>query len=89
MTEAELSADIKAIFKLGHFDDVTAEVTDIAEGKVIAFIVMEKPMITEIRINGNKVLKKDEIEGVMIRQEPADRQSRKAQGRHGKDQDPL
>ncbi|MDP1991263.1 MAG: outer membrane protein assembly factor BamA [Syntrophales bacterium] len=65
LTEAELSADIKAIFKLGHFDDVTAEVTDIAEGKVIAFIVMEKPMITEIRINGNKVLKRDEIEAVI------------------------
>ena len=65
LTEAELSTDIKAIFKLGYFDDVTAEVTDIAEGKVIAFIVVEKPMITEIRINGNKVLKKDEIEGVM------------------------
>jgi outer membrane protein insertion porin family len=65
LTEAELSTDIKAIFRLGHFDDVTAEVTDIAEGKVIAFIVTEKPMITEIRINGNKVLKRDEIEAVI------------------------
>ena len=65
LTEADLSTDIKAIFKLGYFDDVTAEVTDIAEGKAIAFIVVEKPMITEIRINGNKVLKRDEIEGVM------------------------
>ena len=65
VTEADLSNDIKAIFKLGYFDDVTAEVTDSAEGKVIAFIVVEKPMITEIRINGNKVLKRDEIEGVM------------------------
>ena len=65
LTEAELSTDIKAIFKLGYFEDVTADVTDIAEGKVISFIVVEKPMITEIRISGNKVLKKDEIEGVM------------------------
>ncbi len=65
LTETDLSTDIKAIFKLGYFDDVTAEVTDTAEGKVIAFIVVEKPMITEIRINGNKVLKRDDIEGVM------------------------
>ena len=65
LTDADLSTDIKAIFKMGYFDDVTAEVTDIAEGKVITFIVVEKPMITEIRINGNKALKKDEIEGVM------------------------
>jgi len=65
LNEADLSSDIKAIFKLGYFDDVTAEVTDIAEGKVIAFVVVEKPMITEIRINGNKALKRDEIESVM------------------------
>ncbi|MBA4424055.1 MAG: hypothetical protein C0390_13325, partial [Syntrophus sp. (in: bacteria)] len=65
LTEADLSTDIKAIFKLGYFDDVTAEVTDSAEGKAISFIVVEKPMITEIRISGNKALKRDEIEGVM------------------------
>ena len=64
-TDADLSADIKAIFKMGYFDDVTAEVTDVAEGKVITFVVEEKPLITEIRIQGNKALKKDDIEGAM------------------------
>jgi outer membrane protein insertion porin family len=64
-TDADLSADIKAIFKMGYFDDVSAEVTDVAEGKVIAFLVEEKPLITEIRIQGNKAVKKDEIEGAM------------------------
>jgi outer membrane protein insertion porin family len=65
LTDEDISADIKSIFKLGYFDDVTADVTDIAEGKVITFIIVEKPMITEVRIIGNNVLKKDEIEGVM------------------------
>jgi len=37
----------------GYFDDVTADVTDAPEGKVIIFTVVEKPMITEIRIKGN------------------------------------
>ncbi|MCX5820630.1 MAG: hypothetical protein NT047_12100, partial [Deltaproteobacteria bacterium] len=60
-TDADLSADIKAIFKMGYFDDVSAEVTDVAEGKVIAFVVEEKPLITEIRIQGNKAVKKDDI----------------------------
>jgi len=64
-TDADLSADIKAIFKMGYFDDVSAEVTDIAEGKVITFLVEEKPLITEIRILGNKDVKKDDIEGAM------------------------
>jgi len=65
ITDADLSADIKAIFKMGYFDDVTAEVTDVAEGKVITFLGEEKPLITEIRIQGNKALKKDDIEGAM------------------------
>jgi len=63
--DADLSADIKAIFKMGYFDDVSAEVTDVAEGKVIAFLVEEKPLITEVRIQGNKAVKKDDIEGAM------------------------
>ncbi|MCX5821850.1 MAG: outer membrane protein assembly factor BamA, partial [Deltaproteobacteria bacterium] len=50
---------------MGYFDDVSAEVTDVAEGKVIAFVVEEKPLITEIRIQGNKAVKKDDIEGAM------------------------
>jgi outer membrane protein insertion porin family len=64
-SDADLSADIKAIFKMGYFDDVSAEVADVAEGKVIAFVVEEKPLITEIRIQGNKAVKKDDIEGAM------------------------
>lgn len=64
-TETDLSADIKAIFKMGYFDDVSAEVTDEAQGKVVTFLVQEKPLITEVRIQGNKAVKKDDIEGAM------------------------
>jgi outer membrane protein insertion porin family len=64
-TDADLSADIKAIYKMGYFDDVTAEVAEVAEGKAITFVVEEKPMITEIRIQGNKAVKRDDIEGAM------------------------
>jgi outer membrane protein insertion porin family len=63
--EADLSADIRTIFGMGYFDDVTAEMTDTPGGKVITFTVVEKPMITEVRIRGNKAVKKDDIEGVM------------------------
>jgi len=64
-TDTDLSNDIKAIFKQGHFEDVTAEVTDAPEGKVITFTVVEKPTITEIRIKGNKAVKRDDIETAM------------------------
>ena len=64
-TEADLSSDIKTIFKMGYFDDVTADVTDIPEGKAITFNVVEKPMIIEILIRGNKAVRRDDIETVM------------------------
>ncbi|MDP2840606.1 MAG: outer membrane protein assembly factor BamA, partial [Syntrophales bacterium] len=50
---------------MGYFDDVTAEVAEVAEGKAITFLVEEKPMITEILIKGNKAVKRDDIEGAM------------------------
>ena len=65
LADADLSADIKAIYKMGYFDDVAAEVAEVAEGKAITFVVQEKPLIAEIRIQGNKALKRDDIEGAM------------------------
>ncbi|MGA9108659.1 MAG: POTRA domain-containing protein, partial [Smithella sp.] len=60
-SEADIAADIKAIFKMGYFLDVIAEETSTPEGKVVTFIVQEKGLISEIRINGNKALSKDDI----------------------------
>ena len=65
LTDEDLSADIKTIYKLGYFDEVTAEVSDTPEGRVVTFIVAEKPLISEIRIQGNKNVKKSDIEAVM------------------------
>ena len=64
-TDENLSADIKAIYKMGYFDNVTAEITATAEGKEITFVLTEKPLISEIRIQGNKKIKKSDIEAVM------------------------
>jgi outer membrane protein insertion porin family len=64
-SEAELTSDIKAIYKMGYFDDVAVDVTGSPEGKIIAFILKEKALISEIRIKGNKAIEKSEIEGVV------------------------
>ena len=63
--EADITADIKTIFKMGFFQDVSAEVTEIPEGKVITFTVLEKGLISDIQINGNKALDKDDINDVL------------------------
>lgn len=64
-SEADVAADIKTIFKMGYFLDVTAETTDSPDGKILTFIVQEKGLISEVVIKGNKALSKDEIVEVM------------------------
>jgi outer membrane protein insertion porin family len=63
--EADITADIKTIYKMGFFQNVTVEATETAEGKVITFTVQEKGLISEIRIKGNKALDKDAIDEVL------------------------
>jgi len=53
--------DIKNIFKLGFFEDVSAEVEQEPEGVVLIYRVKEKPVVVDLRIRGNKEVKKDEI----------------------------
>ena len=64
-SEAELTSDIKAIYKMGYFDDVAVDVTVSPEGKIITFLLKEKALISEIRIKGNKAIERSEIDGVL------------------------
>ena len=65
LDQNDISADIKTIYRTGYFDAVTADVAETPDGIVVTFIVEEKPMISEIRIQGNKKIKKSDIEAVM------------------------
>lgn len=64
-SESDVAADIKTIFKMGFFLDVTVETASSPEGKIVTFIVREKGLISEISITGNKALSKDEIQEVL------------------------
>lgn len=57
----KVSNDIKAIYKLGFFDDVRVDIQDGANGKIITYLVREKPAVKDIKITGNKILKEDKI----------------------------
>ncbi len=64
-----LSADIKAIYKMGYFKDVAAKVTSTPEGKVITFTLEEMPLITGLDVEGNEGVEKGDIEGIISVQE--------------------
>ncbi|MBN1546604.1 MAG: outer membrane protein assembly factor BamA [Syntrophaceae bacterium] len=63
--EETLAEDIRAIYKMGYFEDVQADVEDSPEGKIIVFILQEKALVSDIVIRGNKAVSKSDIEGVI------------------------
>ncbi|MBI5233102.1 MAG: outer membrane protein assembly factor BamA [Deltaproteobacteria bacterium] len=56
-----LKEDIRAIFAMGYFDDVMADLVDTASGKELKFIVKERPFIKKIEISGNTDVTTDKI----------------------------
>jgi outer membrane protein insertion porin family len=55
---AVVEQDVKAIFRMGFFDDVRAE---FAEG-VLTYAVKEKPYVREVKVQGNTQVGKEKIE---------------------------
>jgi len=57
----QVAEDIKAVYKMGFFETVDAQVSDTPAGKVLVFVVVENPTIQEVHISGNKRIKEKDI----------------------------
>ncbi len=60
-----LREDLKAIYKMGYFNDVQIDVTDTDQGKQVLFRVIEKPAISSITFSGLDELKKKDLAEVI------------------------
>jgi len=58
---SDINEDIKAIYSTGYFYDVKVEVEDTAKGKIITYIVIEKPSVKEFMFEGNDDISNDKI----------------------------
>jgi outer membrane protein insertion porin family len=56
---AVVEQDVKAIYRMGFFDDVQAELS--ADG-VLTYNVKEKPYVREVKVQGNSQVARDKIE---------------------------
>jgi outer membrane protein insertion porin family len=65
LSEKKLSDDIKAVYKMGYFNDVRAEVSDGTTGKIVTFVLEERPTIIDIVIEGNDEIDEEDIENVI------------------------
>ncbi|GJM17259.1 MAG: outer membrane protein assembly factor BamA [Thermodesulfobacteriota bacterium] len=61
LSTATVREDVKKIYALGSFEDVTAEIDRTENGIILIYKVKEKPIIADLRITGNKDIKSDDI----------------------------
>jgi outer membrane protein insertion porin family len=57
----KLDRDLRAIFAMGYFTDVTIQTEDGPKGSIVSFNVTEKPSIGSITFKGNKKVKTDDL----------------------------
>ncbi len=65
LSSVVLNEDLKRLYGLGFFTDVRIEQEDYDGGIKVLFVVAEKPVLSEIRIEGNQKLKNDQIKKEM------------------------
>ena len=63
--EDAIDEDVRNIWDFGYFNDVTAEIEPSSEGPVLAFTVVEKPRIEDVRVEGSEEVSIDDIKEVM------------------------
>jgi outer membrane protein insertion porin family len=54
-------ADIRAIYKLGHFQDVKAAIEQSDKGTVLVYTVLEKAIVRDITFEGNKEITTEKL----------------------------
>ncbi len=54
---ALVDKDVKAVYRMGFFDQVSADVEHQGNAAVLTFIVQERPLITDVRFGGMKAIK--------------------------------
>ncbi len=58
----KLRDDVKAVFALGFFDDVELRTEDFEGGVKVIFVVVERPLVREVRFEGVKSLRLEDVQ---------------------------
>ena len=65
LSSDKLRDDIRAIWKMGYFEDVQVEMEEVGTKVALTFVVREKPTIRKIYIAGNREVGLDKINEVL------------------------
>ena len=64
-SQEQLNADLKRLFSLGFFTDISIDVEDYETGVAVTFVVVEKPLISQIIFVGNKAIRPEKLKKEM------------------------
>lgn len=62
---AKVREDVKAIYRMGYFGDVTFDTEEIQGGYRLTVIVAEKPIVAAVQIEGNKDVESADLRAVV------------------------
>jgi outer membrane protein insertion porin family len=62
LNEETIDSDIRAIYAMGFFSNVEARVTEENGRTILTYHLYERPLVREVRVEGNKALSKEEFE---------------------------
>lgn len=69
LSSEKTSADVRAIYKMGHFQDVKVSLEESPKANTLVYMVVEKPVVREINFQGNKEISLEKLkEALEIRQ---------------------
>ncbi|MBI4335207.1 MAG: outer membrane protein assembly factor BamA, partial [Candidatus Omnitrophica bacterium] len=60
-SQEQLNADLKRLFTLGFFTDISIETEDYETGVAVTFVVVERPLIGEIVFAGNRAMRSEKL----------------------------
>lgn len=64
-SEQKVSEDLRRVFEMNFFDDVRVDVESSPEGKIVKFIVDEKPAVIQIDFVGNMMMEREDLMGAL------------------------
>lgn len=62
LNEETVDSDIRALYRMGFFENVEADLSRGDGGWVLTYTVKERPLIREVHIEGNKKLSREDLE---------------------------
>jgi len=63
LSEETVDSDVRALYRMGFFDNIEAQLTEENGKWVLTYTVSERPLISEVHIEGNKKVSREDLDG--------------------------